>query len=137
MYDFKIETNPKIATGFKTPDNYFDNFSSRLLAKLAVEEPKVISFYGRNKNWFYSVAAILVIAFTILVMNIFNENADEDYNTELEYYISNHSTITDDDIINLLDDGDIANLKQETSLDDATLENAILEDSNIENYITN
>lgn len=137
MNDFKIETNPKIATGFKTPDNYFDDFSSRLLAKLPVEDAKVISFYGRNKNWFYSAAAILVIAFTIPIMNIFNENTDENFNTEVEYYISNHSTITDDDIVNLLDDDDIATLKQETSLDDATLENAILEDSNIENYITN
>ena len=47
MNDFNIETNPKIATGFKTPDNYFDDFSSRLLAKLPVEQPKVISFYGK------------------------------------------------------------------------------------------
>ena len=137
MKDFKLDSHIKINTGFITPSNYFDDFSSKLLAKLPIEEPKVISFYGRNKNWFYSVAAILIIAFTIPIVNLIHSNKEVDYSTEVENYLTNHSTITDDDIVNLLDDTDIAKLKQETLLDDETLENAILEDSNFENYITN
>lgn len=137
MNDFKIDTIPKISPGFRTPDHYFDNFSSRLLGKLPIEEPKVISFYARNKNWIYSAAAILIIAFTIPVMNAVNSNYEANYNEALENYIINHSTITDDDILNLLDNDDIDKLKQENLLDDATLENAILEDANSENYITN
>jgi hypothetical protein len=137
MNDFKLDTNPKIASGFSAPDDYFDNFSARLMGKLPAQEPKVISFYSRHKSWIYSAAAILVIAFTIPIMNLSQGNADVILNTEVENYITNRSTITDDDLVNLLDEEDIAKLKTETTIDGLTTEDVLSENSDIENYILN
>jgi hypothetical protein len=136
MNDFKLNTNPKIASGFTTPENYFDDFSERLMGKLPIQEPKVISFYARNRNWIYSAAAILVIAFTIPVINLSQANSEVAYNAEVENYITTHSTITDDDIVNLLDYEDIAKLKSETTID-LTQEDILSENPDIENYIYN
>ena len=103
MNDFKLENNAKITSGFVTPENYFDDFSEKLMAKLPAQEPKVISFYARNRSWIYSAAAILVIAFTIPVMNLWNEKPEVAYHTEVENYITNQSTITNDDLVELLE----------------------------------
>lgn len=136
MNDFNINTNPKITSGFTTPDNYFENFNDRLMGKLPTHEPKVISFYAKNRNWFYSAAAILVIAFTIPVMNLWKTDTEISYTSEIENYITNHSTITDDDLVNLLDEEDIAKLKSETSID-VSQEDILSENTNVEEYILN
>lgn len=137
MNDFNLNTNKKIGTGFTTPDNYFTDFYNNLLSQEDFKEVKLLSFYEKNKNWLYSAAAIFVVAFSIPILNLINLNENTNYNKEVENYISVHSTITDDDIVNLLDTKDIENLKKESVLDDDILENTILEDSDIENYITN
>ena len=31
MKEFKLDNNPKISPGFSVPENYFENFSSKLL----------------------------------------------------------------------------------------------------------
>ena len=43
MKEFKLDNNPKISPGFSVPENYFENFSSKLLQELPKNEPKVIS----------------------------------------------------------------------------------------------
>ena len=37
MKEFKLENSTKIETGFKTPDNYFENFSEKVMQKLPKE----------------------------------------------------------------------------------------------------
>jgi hypothetical protein len=38
MKAFKLENEPKITTGFKTPENYFDDFSVKVLQQINEEE---------------------------------------------------------------------------------------------------
>ena len=50
MKDFKLDNHPKINSGFKTPDHYFDDFSEKILHRLEEKESKVISIFYRRKN---------------------------------------------------------------------------------------
>jgi len=54
MKTFKLDSEPKIDSGFKTPDNYFDNFSANLIQKLQnepiTEKTKVISIFRKRKK---------------------------------------------------------------------------------------
>lgn len=136
MNDFKLDTNPKIKSGFEIPEDYFDTFSTRLMENMP-KEPKVISFYDRNKSWIYSAAAILVLAFTIPVMNQFSTNSDVVSNMEVENYLANHSTITDDDIVNLLDKEDIDKIALETPISTLTTDDMMSQNIDIESYLTN
>ena len=54
MKAFKLDNEPKIESGFKTPDNYFENFQSAMIEKLSkepvIKETKVISIFRKRKN---------------------------------------------------------------------------------------
>ena len=137
MKDFKLDTNEKITSGFKIPDNYFDDFSEKVMQRLPKEEPKVISFYARNKRWIYSAAAVLVLALTVpIVYQIQNKEA-EMTSSEVENYLVNNTTLSDDDIVNLLEQEDIEKLKEETPIEKEALEEALSNNPEIEQYITN
>ena len=136
MNDFKLDSDPKLTSGFEIPDNYFETFSDRLMENIP-KEPKVISFYARHKSWMYSAAAILVIAFTIPVMNMFNTTTQAVSNVEIENYLANRSTITDDDIVNLLDADDIAELSKDASIENLTADDIMSQNIDVESYLTN
>jgi hypothetical protein len=137
MKDFKLDTNEKISTGFKIPEGYFDAFSEKMLLQLSKEEPKVISFYARNKTWMFSVAAVLVIALSIPIVNQLQNIQNEMTTSEVETYITQHTSVSDDDIVNLLDQEDIDKLKIDTPIEDEALEDILSKNSELENYITN
>ena len=50
MKTFKLENEPKIESGFKTPDHYFEDFSAKIMQQLPENEPKVISIFQKRKN---------------------------------------------------------------------------------------
>lgn len=136
MKDFKLDTHAKITSGFEVPDNYFETFSERLMANIP-SEPKVISFYARPKNWLYSAAAILVITVTIPVMNQFYSTSTGVSNVDVENYLANHSTLTDDDVVDLLDASDIEKIAIETPINDLTTEDLMSQNVDVESYLTN
>ena len=53
MKNFKLENAPKITSGFKTPELYFENFSKNLMQQLPEKEPKVISLFQKNNTDYY------------------------------------------------------------------------------------
>jgi len=69
MKAFKLVNEPKIETGFKTPDDYFENFSVKMMEQLPASEPKVIYIFQKRKNIILMVAAVLVIALMIPYLN--------------------------------------------------------------------
>jgi len=111
MKDFKLDTPEKINTGFIFPENYFDNFSNRVFKQLPNKETKLFSFYSRNKKWIYSAAALLVLALSLpLVYKM--ENSEEHLNAvDVKNYLTLQSTISEDEIINLLEQEDIDQLR--------------------------
>lgn len=140
MNDFKLDNEPKIKSGFQIPENYFDTFSEKVMNQLPKEEPKVVSLWDRNKRWIYSAAAVLVLSLTIPLANQFQSTSTEVATTEtneIENYLAYHASLSDEEIIKLLDKEDIAEIEVTNSLDEEALKQALNEDSNIEYYITN
>lgn len=140
MNDFKLDNEPKIKSGFQIPENYFDTLSEKVMNQLPKEEPKVVSLWDRNKRWIYSAAAILVLSLTIPLANQFQSTSSEVATTEtneIENYLAYHASLSDEEIIKLLDKEDIAEIEVTNSLDEEALKQALHEDSNTEYYITN
>lgn len=138
MKTFKLDNEPKIESGFKTPDNYFDTFSARVMQQLPKEEPKTISLFSKRKSWIYAAAAVLVLALALPVAyhNFYSSSPEIDEAT-LENYISYNTSISDADLANLLDEKDIQKIDIGMNIEDITIENELSENKNLENYLSN
>ena len=134
MKAFKLENEPKIEPGFKAPDHYFENFSTKVLQQLPKEEPKVISLFEKRKVIMMMVAAILVIALLIPVVNTYKKTKELDSST-LENYLTYQSNINQYDLISGLDSEDINKIKTPVVLEDKTIEDLLSVNSNTEDLI--
>lgn len=135
MKAFKLDNEPKIETGFKTPEHYFENFSANLLEKLPQTETKTISLFARNKKTFMAVAAILVIALTVPIVSKYVTKSKELDEATLETYLSYQSNLNQYDLIHELDTNDIKNLDQNIALGDDAIEDVLASNPNIEHLI--
>ena len=137
MKTFKLDNEPKIETGFTVPENYFENFSAKMMQQLPENEPKIISIFARKKTWMYVAAAIMVLALSLpIYFNNFSHSSEIDEAT-LENYISYHSTVSDTDLVNLLDEQDIQKMSVDLDLEDVIIENELSENNNLEQYLLN
>ncbi|KFF14932.1 hypothetical protein [Flavobacterium hydatis] len=135
MKAFKLDNEPKIETGFKTPENYFENFSANLLEKLPQNEPKTISLFARNRKTFMAVAAVLVIALTVPIIYKYTTKSKELDEATLETYLSYQSNLNQYDLIHELDTNDINNLDKNIALGDDAIEDVLAANPNIEHLI--
>lgn len=135
MNDFKINNEPKIDSGFKIPENYFENFSEKVFMKINNPEPKVISIFLKRKTWISSVAAVLIISLSVTLYTKIAVKSIEEKLT-LENYITNQSEITQYDLVVLLDTKDIEKIKIDLKIDDKKIEEVLTNSSEIENYLT-
>lgn len=137
MKAFKLENEPKIGTGFKTPENYFDDFSAKILQQVNEEkETKVIPIYKRKKVLSFLAAAVVVIALMIPVVNNYNTTSKELDEDTLETYLSYQSNLNQYDLIKELDSKDIDKLGKGVALEQETLEDILASNPNIENLIS-
>ena len=134
MKDFKLDKHPKINSGFKTPEHYFDDFSEKLMLQLPKEESKVISIFSKRKNWMYACAAVLVLALSIPF--VYQNQNNEIDDATLENYLALNSGITDVELIDLLHEEDINQIDVNPTIDDKTVEDILINNSNFEQYIT-
>ncbi|MEL1242267.1 hypothetical protein [Flavobacterium flavipallidum] len=136
MKEFKLNNIPKIQSGFKTPDEtYFENFTNNFLNELPKQEPKTISLFQKKKSIIMLVAAIFILALTIPSL-LTNTNKRNELDTiTLENYLSYQSNINQYDLINVLDEEDIKNIDQDIQLKDQTIEDILISNNNLENYI--
>jgi hypothetical protein len=142
MKTFKLNHEPKIESGFKTPENYFDTFSARVMQQLPKEEEekhsRIISLFSKRKSWIYAAAAVLVLALILPVAyNNFYSSSSEIDEATLENYISYNTSISDADLVNLLDEKDIQNLDIGMNIEDVAIENELSQNKNLENYLSN
>ncbi|WP_264521123.1 hypothetical protein [Flavobacterium sp. N1994] len=135
MKDFKLDNEPKITSGFTTPEGYFDAFSDRLLSQLPKQEPKVISIFSTKKTWYYVAAAILVLMLSIPIYNKVTTRSEEVDSATLENYLACQSTISEEEIVNLLEQKDLDKMKIEFNVEDKDIEEALNSNSNLEQYI--
>ena len=136
MKEFKLNNIPKIESGFKTPEPiYFEKFSANLLNQLPKNEPKTISLFQKKKTIIMMVAAVFVLALTIpTFINSASRTNDLDKIT-LENYLSYQSSINQYDLISALDEEDIDNIDTDIALQDQTIEDILVSNNNLENYI--
>lgn len=126
MKKFDLHNDPKIDSGFKIPDHYFDSFEERLMQKLPFEEndTKVIRLWQRQSFWISSVAAVFVLSFGIWTYfaksNVENTISSSDY-------LAYENDLTAEDIAEHLTDEDIASIENEMQLYDNETENYINE----------
>ncbi|KIA97573.1 MULTISPECIES: hypothetical protein [unclassified Flavobacterium] len=135
MKAFKLDNEPKIETGFKTPEDYFENFSASLQEKLPQNEPKTISLFARNRKTFMAVAAVLVIALTVPIVYKYTTKSKELDEATLETYLSYQSNLNQYDLIHELDTNDINNLDKNIALGDDAIEDVLASNPNIEHLI--
>ena len=137
MKTFKLENEPKIKSGFKTPENYFDAFSVKVMQQLPKEKPKTISIFSKRKPWIYAAAAVLVLALTIPIYNHFYSLSLEIDDTTMENYITYQSSVSDTDLVNFLDEKDIQKMSIDLNIEDKTIENELTKNKNLEYYLLN
>jgi hypothetical protein len=136
MKAFKLENEPKITTGFKTPENYFNDFSAKVLQQINEPEVKVIPFYKRKKVLTLLAAAVVVFALMIPIVNNYKNTSKELDEKTLETYLAYQSNLNQYDLINQLDTKDIESLNKNIALEDETLEDVLATNPNIENLIS-
>ena len=135
MKTFKLENEPKIETGFKTPEHYFENFSIKMMEQLPHNEPKVISIFQKRKNIFVLVAAVLVLALMIPILNPSTENSKDLDDVAIENYITYQSNVNQYDLISALESEDINTINSGIVLEDDAIEDHLSTNSNLENLI--
>lgn len=136
MKTFKLENEPKIKSGFKTPEHYFDHFSAKVLQQIEEKEVKVIPFYKRSKVISFAAAAVVVFALMIPIVNNYNATSNDLDEATLETYLSYQSNLNQYDLIQKLDDKDIKKLNENIALEDETLEDILSSNPNIEHLIS-
>ena len=137
MNDFKLDNEPKITSGFTTPDGYFDTFSEKMLAQIPLHKPKVISIFDSKKTWYYVVAALVILMLSIPFYLIYSTNNEALDASTLENYITNNSNVSEDEIVDLLDNEDLVKMKIEFNIQEKDLEDILSTNTNLEQYIIN
>jgi hypothetical protein len=137
MKTFKLDNEPKIETGFTVPENYFENFSAKMMQQLPENEPKIISIFAKKKTWMYAAAAVMVLALSLPIYNNYFSHSSEIDSATLENYITYQSTVSDTDIVNLLNEQDIQKMNVDMGIEDVTIENELSENNNLEQYLLN
>ncbi|SDI14010.1 hypothetical protein SAMN04488062_12423 [Flavobacterium omnivorum] len=136
MKTFKLENEPKIEPGFKTPDHYFENFSIKMMEHLPVSEPKVISIFQKRKLLvLLSTAAVLIFVLLIPVLSLTESNTKELDTVAIENYITYQSNVNQYDLIIGLETEDIEKINSSIVLEDETIEDHLSTNSNLENLI--
>ena len=137
MKDFKLENEPKITPGFTIPEGYFNSFSEKVLTQLPKEESKVITIPNTKMKWYFAVAAILILMLAIPIYTNLSTQPDEIDTVTLENYIAYHAAISEDEIVDLLNQEDLDRLKVELNIDDIYIEDILKSNTNLEDYLIN
>jgi hypothetical protein len=134
MKDFKLDNEPKITSGFTIPEGYFDAFSENFLTQLP-KEKKVISIFSAKKTWYFATAATIVLLLSVPLYNQYTMVQQTLDATVLEDYLAYSSTVSEDEIVNLLDKEDLEKMKIDFNVKDKDIEEALESNSDLEQYI--
>lgn len=136
MNHFDINKQPKINTGFNIPDNYFENFSDNLILRINEKDTKVIAI-RRHNRWWSTAAAIVVVSLGIFSVYRISEERNEIDQNILENYIANDANISNEQLIDLLDETDIQEISVNSSISESDIEDFLAQNSNLEQHLIN
>ena len=123
------DSNSNNKTGFAVPDNYFENVEDAILNKIEAEDSiPVISLFNKKTLLFVaSIAACIVLVFSIFKNN--DVSVNDIATTEIENYLETNQTISETELLSLLNNEDINQLIKETN----TIANQQIEDYLLDN----
>lgn len=131
MKPFKLDQQPKINTGFKIPDGYFEDFEASVMQQLQ-PQPKVIKLKSKP-YWWYAAAAVLAVSLSIPAVRVLTSTKNQPDESALENYFA-YTNIPEEQLVELLEKEDIEKIQIDYQLEDAAIEEA-LPAAAIENYI--
>ena len=136
MKKFNLEKYPKTTPGFIVPDNYFEDFSKKVLSQLPDETNRVIPLYKQKSKLLIAVAAILVIGLFIPIFNQLSKPAEELDLTTLENHLSYQTNINQYDLISELDEDDLNKMGATIQLKDEIIEEHLSSNSDLESLLS-
>ena len=138
MKPFDLENKNEIKSGFKVPENYFEQFEAKMMAQIPVEkETKVVSLFYRKQVWISAIAAVFLIAIAIPVYFNMAKESSLDAST-IESYLSQQQGIGITELSKHLTDEDITALEKNLSLNESNpdaVEDYLSESENLDYYI--
>lgn len=138
MKPFDLENKNEIKSGFKVPENYFEQFEAKMMAQIQPEsETKIVSIFYRKQVWMSAIAAVVLLAIAIPVyFNMANNNNLDA--TTIEMYLSQQQGIGITELSKHLTDEDIVALEQNLSISETNsdeVEEYLSETENLDYYI--
>ena len=124
MKRFDLDNDPKIDSGFKIPENYFEQFEAQMMNNLPEREVKVVSLWQRKSVWVSGAAAVFIIS--IGTWLFFVQKSTESVISSQEY-LAYENDVTTEDIALYLSDEDISIVEKELNLYDQESETYINE----------
>jgi len=123
MKDFKLDNGPRISSGFKAPEGYFESFTERMMEKLPVQEDiRVIPLFKRKPVWL-SVAASAAILVGLSVYYTLNTTTTEQPDAAaIENYLVYQANMNSYELMQLLDQQDINELEQSIAVNEEAIE---------------
>ena len=138
MKQFDLENNKEIKSGFKVPENYFEQFEAKMMAQIPVEkETKVVSLFYRKQVWISAIAAVFLLAIAIPVYFNMASESNLDAST-IENYLAQQQNVGITELSKHLTDDDIIALEKNLSLNESNpdaVEDYLSESENLEYYI--
>ena len=138
MKPFDLENKNEIKSGFKVPENYFEQFEAKMMAQIPVEkETKVVSLFYKKQVWISAIAAVFLIAIAIPVYFNMAKESSLDAST-IENYLAQQQNVGITELSKHLTDDDIIALEKNLSLNESNpdaVEDYLSESENLDYYI--
>ena len=138
MKPFDLENKNEIKSGFKVPENYFEQFEAKMMAQIPVEkETKVVSLFNRKQVWISAIAALFLLAIAIPVYFNMASESNLDAST-IENYLAQQQNVGITELSKHLTDDDIIALEKNLSLNESNpdaVEDYLSESENLDYYI--
>ncbi|AMA48840.1 hypothetical protein [Flavobacterium covae] len=112
MNPININTDPKINSGYKVPDDYFLNFENRLMSIINDEKEKtnVISFWKKKNIILYAIATTIIIS---IFTNIYFNQIDNYTINSTQEYLTYADDLTTEELVDYLTIEDLKDLEKE------------------------
>ena len=138
MKRFDLEHNKEIKSGFKVPENYFEQFEAKMMTQIpAQKETKVVSLFYRKQVWISAIAAVFLLAIAIPVYFNMASESNLDAST-IENYLVQQQNVGITELSKHLTDEDIIALEKNLSLNESNpdaVEDYLSESENLDYYI--
>ena len=138
MKPFDLENKNEIKSGFKVPENYFEQFEAKMMAQIPVEkETKVVSLFYRKQVLISAIAAVFLLAIAIPVYFNMASESNLDAST-IENYLVQQQNVGITELSKHLTDEDITALEKNLSLNESNpdaVEDYLSESENLDYYI--